>query len=236
VSVQRVPVFCLPARTRSPAADNTQGPREPDGRAHGGDAVDDPPHLPLALGLFGALHVAQVAPVEALPLPSGLPGAGDLPPHPCGPSAHDVPHAGRDKHQIVYIPEHGAACEPVRDIAQPDAGAPALHGQRHHPVDEHMRPQQRDEGIPEPGLHAWLGPGLEQVSLCSGLRAVEPCAPSGTDTAEGDAGYDVGEDGDGQDDMFQGRGLVDRSREQKVWFAGGDGAGCERDERGVGKV
>lgn len=44
------------------------------------------------------------------------------------------------------------------------------------------------------------------------------------------------EDGDGEDEVFQAGGLVDWSREQEVGLAGGDGAGNQRDERGIGEM
>jgi hypothetical protein len=39
----------------------------------------------------------------------------------------------------------------------------------------------------------------------------------------------VREDGEGEDEVFQTRGLVDWSREEEVGFAGGDGLGEEGD-------
>lgn len=56
------------------------------------------------------------------------------------------------------------------------------------------------------------------------------------DESQDDAGADVREDGQADEEGFGDRGLVDLAGEEEVGFGGGDGARDERDEGGRGEV
>jgi hypothetical protein len=61
------------------------------------------------------------------------------------------------------------------------------------------------------------------MALGTGLGAVEARTARAADIAQRDAGCDVCEDGDGEDQVFQAGRLVGGSREQQLGLAGGDG-------------
>lgn len=151
-------------------------------------------------------------------------------PKPLRPSPHHVSASQPQQRPIRHPAHYPMPHKPVRNVRQSNVRTVPLHSQRQSAVDKHVRGHRPGEAIPRHGNVA------ERDGDGGGVAAVALEVLRAPDEAEGDAGADVREDGQADEEGFGERGLVDLAREEEVGFGGGDGARDERDERGRGEV
>lgn len=89
------------------------------------------------------------------------------------------------------------------DVSQANRGTSAIDHQWRSTVDQNMRTDERNQKVSQTSLQRHTGPGFQQMSLGPGLRTIQSCPAISADIPKSNAGRNVDENRNGENDVFK---------------------------------